>query len=154
MMQDTSKICKCNFVDSVVFVSVLVTAILSVSRLLVMNFRGGSPMPQVFQCPLVANRLQVVPGYPVIRTTIKTVTRYKKLSCSYQKLTEILNFKRYLLPPGPFTTVVSSSGMHETKMGNVTIQVVTGDITKETTDVIVNSTNESFSLKTGKIILF
>ncbi|XP_047456373.1 poly(ADP-ribose) polymerase family member 14-related sequence 1 isoform X2 [Mugil cephalus] len=50
---------------------------------------------------------------------------------------------------GPFSKIVSSSGMHETKMGGVTIQVVTGDITKETTDVIVNSSNENFSLKSG-----
>ncbi|XP_042351029.1 poly(ADP-ribose) polymerase family member 14-related sequence 1 [Plectropomus leopardus] len=50
---------------------------------------------------------------------------------------------------GPFSKVVSGSGMHETKMGGVVIQVVTGDITKETTDVIVNSSNESFSLKSG-----
>ncbi|XP_040004959.1 poly(ADP-ribose) polymerase family member 14-related sequence 1 isoform X2 [Xiphias gladius] len=51
--------------------------------------------------------------------------------------------------PGSFSKVVSSSGMHETKMGSVAIQVVTGDITKETTDVIVNSSNETFSLKLG-----
>lgn len=50
---------------------------------------------------------------------------------------------------GKFSKVVSSSGMHETKLGNVTIQVATGDITKETTDVIVNSSNDSFSLKSG-----
>ncbi|XP_071344165.1 poly(ADP-ribose) polymerase family member 14-related sequence 1 isoform X2 [Trachinotus anak] len=51
--------------------------------------------------------------------------------------------------PGPFSKVVSSSGMYETKMGSVAIQVVTGDITKETSDVIVNSSNETFSLKSG-----
>ncbi|XP_054470681.1 protein mono-ADP-ribosyltransferase PARP14-like [Anoplopoma fimbria] len=50
---------------------------------------------------------------------------------------------------GPFSKVVSSSVMHETKMGNVAVQVVTGDITKETSDVIVNSSNEKFSLKSG-----
>uniref|UniRef100_A0A3P9Q2X1 Poly [ADP-ribose] polymerase n=1 Tax=Poecilia reticulata TaxID=8081 RepID=A0A3P9Q2X1_POERE len=50
---------------------------------------------------------------------------------------------------GKFSKVVSSSGKHETKLGNVTIQVVTGDITKETTDVIVNSSNDSFTLKSG-----
>ncbi|XP_035764916.1 protein mono-ADP-ribosyltransferase PARP14-like [Neolamprologus brichardi] len=50
---------------------------------------------------------------------------------------------------GPFSKLTSNSDMHETKMGNVTIQVVTGDITKETTDIIVNSSNESFSLKSG-----
>ncbi|XP_074514233.1 poly(ADP-ribose) polymerase family member 14-related sequence 1 [Sebastes fasciatus] len=50
---------------------------------------------------------------------------------------------------GPFSKVVSGSGMHETKMGSVAVQVVTGDITKETSDVIVNSSNEAFSLKSG-----
>ncbi|XP_043988454.1 poly(ADP-ribose) polymerase family member 14-related sequence 1 [Gambusia affinis] len=50
---------------------------------------------------------------------------------------------------GKFSKVVSSSGTHETKLGNVMIQVVTGDITKETTDVIVNSSNDSFTLKSG-----
>ncbi|GLD71078.1 poly [ADP-ribose] [Lates japonicus] len=50
---------------------------------------------------------------------------------------------------GPFSKVVSGSGMYETKMGAVAIQVVTGDITKETVDVIVNSSNETFSLKSG-----
>lgn len=50
---------------------------------------------------------------------------------------------------GHFSKIVSSSGMYETKIGSVTIQAVTGDITKETTDVIVNSSNNTFSLKTG-----
>uniref|UniRef100_A0A3P9DJ63 Poly [ADP-ribose] polymerase n=1 Tax=Maylandia zebra TaxID=106582 RepID=A0A3P9DJ63_9CICH len=50
---------------------------------------------------------------------------------------------------GPFSKITSTSDMHETKMGNVTIQVVTGDITKETADVIVNSSNENFTLKSG-----
>lgn len=44
--------------------------------------------------------------------------------------------------------------MHETKMGGVAIQAVTGDITKETTDVIVNSSNDKFSLKSGKSYMF
>lgn len=51
---------------------------------------------------------------------------------------------------GPFSKITSSTDILETKMGSVTIQVVLGDITKETTDVIVNSSNENFSLKTGK----
>ncbi|XP_005751189.1 poly [ADP-ribose] polymerase 14-like [Pundamilia nyererei] len=50
---------------------------------------------------------------------------------------------------GPFSKIISTSDMHETKMDNVTIQVVTGDITKETADVVVNSSNENFTLKTG-----
>uniref|UniRef100_A0A8C6SIB4 Poly [ADP-ribose] polymerase n=1 Tax=Neogobius melanostomus TaxID=47308 RepID=A0A8C6SIB4_9GOBI len=50
---------------------------------------------------------------------------------------------------GVFSKVVSTSSSHETKMGGVSVQVITGDITKETTDVIVNSSNEKFSLKSG-----
>uniref|UniRef100_A0A3B3CK32 Poly [ADP-ribose] polymerase n=1 Tax=Oryzias melastigma TaxID=30732 RepID=A0A3B3CK32_ORYME len=50
---------------------------------------------------------------------------------------------------GPFSKVTSSTGKHETTLGNVTIQVVTGDITKETTDIIVNSSDENFTLKSG-----
>ncbi|KAK9537952.1 hypothetical protein VZT92_005522 [Zoarces viviparus] len=50
---------------------------------------------------------------------------------------------------GPFTKVVSSAGMHETNMGSVALQVLNGDITKETSDVVVNSSNENFSLKSG-----
>lgn len=50
---------------------------------------------------------------------------------------------------GPFSKVVSQSGLHETTMGSVTIQLVPGDITKETSDVIVNSSNEKFNLKSG-----
>ncbi|XP_029967706.1 protein mono-ADP-ribosyltransferase PARP14-like [Salarias fasciatus] len=50
---------------------------------------------------------------------------------------------------GPFSKVVSQSGLHETTMGSATIQIVTGDITKETSDVIVNSSNDSFTLKSG-----
>lgn len=51
---------------------------------------------------------------------------------------------------GCFSKVVSSSGQHETKLGNVVIQAVTGDITKETSDVIVNSSNDKFTLKSGE----
>ncbi|XP_056293566.1 poly(ADP-ribose) polymerase family member 14-related sequence 1 isoform X3 [Pseudoliparis swirei] len=50
---------------------------------------------------------------------------------------------------GHFSKVVSRSDMHETTMGSVAVQVVTGDITEETSDVIVNSSNENFSLKSG-----
>ncbi|MBN3307503.1 PAR14 polymerase, partial [Amia calva] len=40
-------------------------------------------------------------------------------------------------------------GVHEMKIGGVLLQVSTGDITKESTDVIVNSSNDQFSLKAG-----
>ncbi|KAK0149730.1 Poly [ADP-ribose] polymerase 14 [Merluccius polli] len=48
-----------------------------------------------------------------------------------------------------FSKVTSASGMHEMTIGHVSVQVLSGDITKETTDVIVNSSNPSFDLKTG-----
>ncbi|KAM4626659.1 protein mono-ADP-ribosyltransferase PARP14-like [Discoglossus pictus] len=40
-------------------------------------------------------------------------------------------------------------GVHEMKIGSITYQVKTGDITKENTDVIVNSSNQNFTLKSG-----
>ncbi|XP_077305886.1 protein mono-ADP-ribosyltransferase PARP14-like [Lithobates pipiens] len=49
-----------------------------------------------------------------------------------------------------FGTVTNPSlGVHEVKIGSVTYQVKTGDITKEDTDVIVNSSNQDFTLCTG-----
>ncbi|NXJ64604.1 PAR15 polymerase, partial [Rostratula benghalensis] len=40
-------------------------------------------------------------------------------------------------------------GVHEMQIGSVTLQVVSGDITKEDTDVIVNITNSTFDATTG-----
>ncbi|XP_073490628.1 protein mono-ADP-ribosyltransferase PARP14-like isoform X2 [Aquarana catesbeiana] len=49
-----------------------------------------------------------------------------------------------------FGTVKNPSlGVHKMKIGSVTYQVKTGDITKEKTDVIVNSSNQDFTLCTG-----
>ncbi|XP_033019276.1 protein mono-ADP-ribosyltransferase PARP14 [Lacerta agilis] len=48
---------------------------------------------------------------------------------------------------GPVST--PSLGIHEMQIGSVLFQVVTGDITKENTDVIVNLTNSTFDSKTG-----
>ncbi|XP_020792036.2 LOW QUALITY PROTEIN: protein mono-ADP-ribosyltransferase PARP14-like [Boleophthalmus pectinirostris] len=42
-----------------------------------------------------------------------------------------------------------SLGVHQMQMGHVTLEVSSGDITKETCDVIINSSNENFTLKTG-----
>nr|XP_042699053.1 protein mono-ADP-ribosyltransferase PARP14 isoform X1 [Chrysemys picta bellii]XP_042699054.1 protein mono-ADP-ribosyltransferase PARP14 isoform X2 [Chrysemys picta bellii] len=40
-------------------------------------------------------------------------------------------------------------GVHEMQFGSITLQVATGDITKENTDVIVNISNSSFNAKSG-----
>ncbi|KAF6385251.1 poly(ADP-ribose) polymerase family member 14 [Rhinolophus ferrumequinum] len=40
-------------------------------------------------------------------------------------------------------------GLHEMKIGPITFQVASGDITKEEADVIVNSTSKAFTLKAG-----
>lgn len=52
---------------------------------------------------------------------------------------------------GPFSKVTTKSGIHETTVGGVTLQVLNGDITTEKTDVIVNSSNKEFTLKSGKV---
>ncbi|XP_072542604.1 poly(ADP-ribose) polymerase family member 14-related sequence 1 isoform X2 [Salminus brasiliensis] len=50
---------------------------------------------------------------------------------------------------GPFSKITSKSGIHETTVGGIVLQVLSGDITKQNTDVIVNSSNENFTLKAG-----
>ncbi|XP_053519064.1 protein mono-ADP-ribosyltransferase PARP15 isoform X6 [Artibeus jamaicensis] len=51
---------------------------------------------------------------------------------------------------GLFGTVTSpTSTRYEMKIGVITFQVAVGDITKESTDVIVNSTTRMFNLKLG-----
>uniref|UniRef100_A0A8C1URK9 Poly [ADP-ribose] polymerase n=1 Tax=Cyprinus carpio TaxID=7962 RepID=A0A8C1URK9_CYPCA len=43
----------------------------------------------------------------------------------------------------------SSRGVHTMQLGQVTLEVSSGDITKEKTDAIVNCSNQTFSLKAG-----
>ncbi|KAM5276355.1 protein mono-ADP-ribosyltransferase PARP14 [Hipposideros larvatus] len=51
---------------------------------------------------------------------------------------------------GFYKTVSSPDlGVHEMKIGPITFQVASGDITKEEADVIVNSTSKAFTLKAG-----
>uniref|UniRef100_A0A8C5TV02 Poly [ADP-ribose] polymerase n=1 Tax=Malurus cyaneus samueli TaxID=2593467 RepID=A0A8C5TV02_9PASS len=40
-------------------------------------------------------------------------------------------------------------GVHEMKIGSITLQVISGDITKEDTEVIVNISNSTFDAQTG-----
>uniref|UniRef100_H3AVP7 Poly [ADP-ribose] polymerase n=1 Tax=Latimeria chalumnae TaxID=7897 RepID=H3AVP7_LATCH len=47
------------------------------------------------------------------------------------------------------TVSTSASGGNEVQMGSVVLQVASGDITKESTDVIVSSSNNNFTLKAG-----
>ncbi|NXW32657.1 PAR15 polymerase, partial [Phaetusa simplex] len=49
--------------------------------------------------------------------------------------------------PMPVSTEVL--GVHEMQVGSVTLQVISGDITKEDTEVIVNVTNSTFDATTG-----
>ncbi|XP_029365480.1 protein mono-ADP-ribosyltransferase PARP14-like [Echeneis naucrates] len=53
-------------------------------------------------------------------------------------------------PASAFSQVSSPSlGVYRMDMGQLTLEVSSGDITKETSDVIVNSSNKDFSLKSG-----
>lgn len=51
------------------------------------------------------------------------------------------------------TVTNPSSGVHEMKIGPITFQVASGDISKEEADVIVNSTSKTFNLKAGTLIV-
>ncbi|KAG5844860.1 hypothetical protein ANANG_G00167540 [Anguilla anguilla] len=50
-----------------------------------------------------------------------------------------------------FFGLVSSPtlGVHSMKIGHLTLEVLSGEITRQATDIIVNSSNDTFSLKTG-----
>uniref|UniRef100_A0A8C8SR85 Poly [ADP-ribose] polymerase n=1 Tax=Pelusios castaneus TaxID=367368 RepID=A0A8C8SR85_9SAUR len=48
---------------------------------------------------------------------------------------------------GPIST--PAQGVHEMQIGSITLQIAIGDITAESTDVIVNISNQMFDLKTG-----
>ncbi|XP_043849442.1 protein mono-ADP-ribosyltransferase PARP14-like [Dromiciops gliroides] len=51
---------------------------------------------------------------------------------------------------GLFGTISNPDlGVYEMKIGSITFQVASGDIIKENSDVIINSTNATFVLKTG-----
>ncbi|CAL8266086.1 unnamed protein product [Lota lota] len=87
----------------------------------------------------------VIVLYPKDRETIEVFNN---------ELKKQLSTTPNVLPPTQsksslFSKVTSASGLHEMTIGHVRVQVVLGDITKETTDVIVNSSNESFNLKSG-----
>lgn len=43
-------------------------------------------------------------------------------------------------------------GVHEMRIGSITVQAISGDITKEDTEVIVNISNPTFDVKTGIIL--
>uniref|UniRef100_A0A3Q3FPN0 Poly [ADP-ribose] polymerase n=1 Tax=Kryptolebias marmoratus TaxID=37003 RepID=A0A3Q3FPN0_KRYMA len=65
-------------------------------------------------------------------------------------------FSRFLPPlklvfvPETFSQVLSSSlGVYRMQMGQLTLEVSSGDITKETCDAIVNSSNANFDLYAG-----
>lgn len=54
------------------------------------------------------------------------------------------------VPESTFSQVVSTSlGAYQMQMGLLTFEVLSGDITRETCDVIINSSNPDFTLKSG-----
>lgn len=60
-----------------------------------------------------------------------------------------------MLVSASFGPVLSTSlGVYQMQMGQLTLEVSSGDITKETSDVIVNSSNKTFNLKAGQCLFF
>lgn len=47
--------------------------------------------------------------------------------------------------------LTSASGTPKMQLGSIALQVECGDITKETTDAIVNVSNDAFTLKDGML---
>ncbi|XP_078408475.1 protein mono-ADP-ribosyltransferase PARP14-like isoform X2 [Cetorhinus maximus] len=81
--------------------------------------------------------------------TLQAMSReFEKTFLSQPKRTYVAAQQR---PTGPLFGRVTSAAVDqdEIQVGPILLQVVTGDITKETTDAIVNSTNNKFTLKAG-----
>ncbi|KAG9329910.1 hypothetical protein JZ751_028614, partial [Albula glossodonta] len=71
---------------------------------------------------------------------------------SQRKVPKHLREVVFIVHPTFFGEVSSPTlGVHSMEIGHVTLEVSSGDITKETTDIIVNSSNSTFNLKTGTL---
>ncbi|XP_073490630.1 protein mono-ADP-ribosyltransferase PARP14-like [Aquarana catesbeiana] len=87
--------------------------------------------------------------HPSDRDTIKAFTSQLE-NCTDAATSGATNMKSAGTGSTFFGTVTNPSlGVHEMKIGSITYQVKTGDITKEDTDVIVNSSNRDFTLCKG-----
>ncbi|XP_035752221.1 protein mono-ADP-ribosyltransferase PARP14 isoform X3 [Egretta garzetta] len=53
------------------------------------------------------------------------------------------------VPWSSFTSPVSTEGVHEMQIGSITLQILSGDITKEDTEVIVSVSNATFDATSG-----
>ncbi|XP_077305919.1 protein mono-ADP-ribosyltransferase PARP14-like [Lithobates pipiens] len=104
-----------------------------------------------FSCKTKVQNLQEVHLvlHPSDRDTIKAFTSQMK-NCTDTANSGATNRLSSGTGSKFFTTVTNPSvRVHEMKIGSVTYQVKTGDITKEETEVIVNSSNQDFTLCTG-----
>uniref|UniRef100_A0A1B8XXG5 Poly [ADP-ribose] polymerase n=1 Tax=Xenopus tropicalis TaxID=8364 RepID=A0A1B8XXG5_XENTR len=96
-------------------------------------------------------------GYPkdlVAAVTFKEILHFSSKAQSLQEVNIVLHPRDteniQVTRDDFFGTVTSPAlGVHEMRIGPITYQVKTGDITKENTDIIVNSTNNSFTLQSG-----
>ncbi|XP_073490634.1 protein mono-ADP-ribosyltransferase PARP14-like [Aquarana catesbeiana] len=87
--------------------------------------------------------------HPSDSDTIKAFTSQLE-NCTDSVLSGATNMKSTRTGSTFFGKLTNPSlGVHEMKIGSITYQVKTGDITKEDTEVIVNSSNRDFTLCTG-----
>ncbi|PIO29594.1 hypothetical protein AB205_0032120, partial [Aquarana catesbeiana] len=101
-----------------------------------------------FSCKNKVQHLQEVHLvlHPRDRDTIKAFTSQLEI-CTDAVLSGATNMQSAGTGSTFFGTVTNPSlGVHEMKIGSITYQVKTGDITKEDTEVIVNSSNRNFTL--------
>ncbi|XP_026865825.2 poly(ADP-ribose) polymerase family member 14-related sequence 1 [Electrophorus electricus] len=86
--------------------------------------------------------------HPKDTETIKAFTdEFNKSFNTQSSPTSAVTQQQY---KGPFSKITSPiSGTYETMVGGVMLQVLNGDITIEKTDVIVNSSNDDFTMKSG-----
>uniref|UniRef100_A0AAV3A0X1 Poly [ADP-ribose] polymerase n=1 Tax=Pyxicephalus adspersus TaxID=30357 RepID=A0AAV3A0X1_PYXAD len=116
-------------------------------------------------CESEKNRMSSI-SFPAIGTGVLGFPKRTAASLMFE---EILKFSSksnpqhlrevaFILHPSDKETLTVSffgyvrapmAGTHEINIGSVIYQVKTGDITKENADIIVNSTNQTFNMKSG-----
>ncbi|XP_075037347.1 LOW QUALITY PROTEIN: protein mono-ADP-ribosyltransferase PARP14-like [Mixophyes fleayi] len=88
--------------------------------------------------------------YPKDKDTIKAFS-HQLTNCTSTNASNAASNKQPSGSGSTFCGTVTnpSLGVHEIRIGPVTYQVKTGDITKEKAEIIVNSSNQNFTLCTG-----
>lgn len=94
--------------------------------------------------------IRLTMGFLFYITESSVITYFYELNKKILVLNDCLN--NYVSAGFLGTVSTPSLGVHKMQIGHLMLEVSSGDITKESCDAIINSSNQAFSLKSGKLI--